>query len=538
MSKDLINIVHALIKRVDELTAEVKTLRAENAALLDENKGLKLKVEEQKRIIDEQNRVIYGSKTERFIPLANAAGQVPILFALEEIGNIEVKGVTTVGEKQKPAPVKKMYVRPGRNPFPAHLERNTITQEPQMDLTGYVQIGQDVTERLDYQPSKLTVNRYVYPKYIQIDEQTRVRHIVQAESVQGPIEKGIPEAGLLAAIAVDKFLYHMPIDRQLKRFAYLGVELAAGTVNGWMDSIHVMLAPLMDALKTEVLSGPVLQADESHIRVLDSDKKGKTHRGWMWVYRHPQKRLVLFDYRRGRDKSGPIEMLEDYRGFLQVDGYTCYEDARVGGREDITLVHCHAHSRRYFEKALPYDPVRANHYMTEIQKVYHIEREIKEQQLNDKQIVEVRETRALPILKELKQWLIANASQVLPDSPIGKAIHYALSRWDKLLTYTHYTFIPIDNNGIESLIRSLALGRKNYLFAGSHHGAERIALMYSLMACCKEYSVDPYEYLKDVISRISTHKQKNIKELLPHHWSRADKSAIRQSPEHTAIKYA
>jgi len=537
MSKDLINIVHALIKKVDDLTAEVKTLRAQNAALLGENKGLKIKVAEQKRIIDEQNRVIYGSKTERFIPLANAAGQVPTLFALEEAGNIEVKEVVTVGEKQKPTPVKKIYVRPGRNPFPAHLERNIVTLEPQMDLTGYTKIGQDVTERLDYQPSKLTVNRYVYPKYIKIDEQTRVRHIVQAESVQGPIEKGIPEAGLLAAIAVDKFVYHMPIDRQLKRFAYLGVELAAGTVNGWMDSVHIMLAPLMDALKTEVLSGPVLQADESHIRVLDSDKKGKTHRGWMWVYRHPQKRLVLFDYRQGRDKSGPVEMLKDYQGFLQVDGYACYEDARVGGREDITLVHCHAHSRRYFEKALPYDPVRANHYMTEIQKVYSIEREIKEQQLNDKQIVEVRETRALPILKGLKQWLMGNASQVLPDSPVGKAIHYALSRWDALTIYTHYPFIPIDNNGIESQQRRLALGRKNYLFAGSHHGAERIALMYSLMACCKEYSIDPYEYLKDVVSRISTHKQKNIKELLPHNWRKAE-AVINQPKPNPAIKYA
>ena len=178
MSKDLINIVHALIKKVDDLTAEVKTLRAANAVLLDENKGLKLKVAEQKRIIDEQNRVIYGSKTERFIPLANTVDQVPTLFALDQVGNIEVKEVVTVGEKQKPTPVKKIYVRPGRNPFPANLERNIITLEPQMDLSGYTKIGQDVTERLDYQPSKLTVNRYVYPKYIRIDEQTRVRHIV------------------------------------------------------------------------------------------------------------------------------------------------------------------------------------------------------------------------------------------------------------------------------------------------------------------------------------------------------------------------
>ena len=149
----------------------------------------------------------------------------------------------------------------------------------------------------------------------------------------------------------------------------------------------------------------------------------------------------------------------------------------------------------------------------------------------------MRKTRALPILKELKQWLMGNASQVLPDSPVGKAIHYALSRWDKLMTYTHYAFIPIDNNGAEAQIRGLALGRKNYLFAGSHHGAERIALMYSLMAGCKEYGIDPYEYLKDVISRINTTKQKNIKELLPHHWREAE-TVINQPEQNPAIKYA
>jgi transposase len=530
MSKDLVNIVQALIKKVDQLTAEVTELRAENT-------GLKLKVEEQKRIIDEQARVIFGAKSERFMPLNNAATEVPTLFALEALGGIEIKEVD-IAQQQKATPVKKIYKRTGRNPFPAHLERNTITQEPQMDLTGYIYIGQDVTERLDYQPSKLTVNQYVYPKYIKIDEQTHVRHIVQAEVISGPIEKGIPEAGLLAAIAVDKFLYHMPIDRQLKRFAYLGVELAPGTVNGWMESVHVMLSPLMDALKQEVLCGPVVQADESHIRVMDNNKKGKTHMGWMWVYRHPQKRLVLFDYRPGRDRSGPIEMLKDYQGFLQVDGYTCYKDEQIGGREDISLVHCHAHTRRYFEKALQYDPARANHYMVEIQKVYDIEREIKERELTSEQVVITREQQALPILEELNNWLIINENKIIENTPISKAINYALSRWDKLLTYTHHSYLPIDNNGIESQIRSLALGRKNYLFAGSHHGAERIALMYSLIAGCKEYKINPYEYLKDVISRISTHKQRNIKELLPNNWRKAESAKPAESQKEPSIKCA
>jgi transposase len=514
MNQEAINIITALQKELDLKDTEMAVVIAEKAELQHQN-------ECQKNEIEELKRMIFGSKSERFKPESPIGTQLPTLFVLPPVDGVETKETLQAdksNEEKTPGKVKKLYKRTGRNEFPAHLERKEIVHEPEMDLTGYVLVGKNESKRLDYQPSKLIVNVHVYPKYKKIEQDCAVPGFVQGETVNGPIEGGIPEASLLAAIAVDKFLYHMPIDRQIKRFAYMGVRFAPGTVNGWMESMFTLLTPLIEEYKKDVKKSKVIQADESHIRVRDLTKKGKTHRGWLWFYRDPVTGRIYIEYQKGRDGSGPVEYLKDYSGFLLVDGYAVYEDKKIGGRGDIILVHCHAHARRYFEKSLDYDRVRSEHYLAEIQKVYKIEAEIKEQNLSPEQIVQIREQQALPVLKALGEWLKVNLTEVTPNTPISKAIQYALSRWDKLMEYTHHHFIPNDNNQIESAVRPLSLGRKNFMFAGSHHGAERIALMYTLIANCKEHNIDPYEYLKDVLSRISTHKQKDIKELLPENW--------------------
>jgi transposase len=514
MNQEAINIITALRKELDLMKAELNIAIAGKAESDKQNICLKNEISELKRMI-------FGSKSERFRPESPIGTVVPSLFDLPPVTGIDTKQIQQsdkANEKQTTGKVKKLYKRTGRNEFPAHLERREIVHEPEMDLTGYVLVGKNESKRLDYQPAKLIVNVHIYPKYKKIEQESPAPQFVQAGTVNGPIESGIPEAGLVAAIAVDKFLYHMPIDRQIKRFGYMGVKFAPGTVNGWMESIFTLLTPLLEEYKILVKNSKIVQADESHIRVRDLTKKGKTHRGWLWFYRDPVTRRIYIEYQKGRDRSGPVAYLKDYSGFLLVDGYSVYEDSKIGGRKEIYLVHCHAHARRYFEKSIDYDRVRAEYYLTEIQKVYKIEAEIKEQNLSPEQIVQIREQQALPILNALGEWLKSNLAEVIPNTPISKAIQYALSRWDKLMEYTHHHFIPIDNNQIESAVRPLSLGRKNFMFAGSHHGAERIALMYTLMANCKEHNVDPYEYLKDVLSRISNHKQKNIKELLPENW--------------------
>jgi hypothetical protein len=259
-----------------------------------------------------------------------------------------------------------------------------------------------------------------------------------------------------------------------------------------------------------------LHADETIIKVLDSDKKGATHQGYYWVYQCHDKKLVLFDYRTGRGREGPQSILANYKGYLQTDGYQVYDEfADQGG---ITLLNCMAHARRKFHDALSNDKDRASHVLSEMQKLYAIERHLSETKIVGVDKIEYRKQNAIPILKELGLWMQKTYPQVLPSTAIGKAIAYSLSRWDKLSLYATTDILGIDNNPVENSIRPVTVGRKNYLFAGSHPAAQRAAMFYSLLATCKNYQVNPYHWLHDILNRIADHPINRIKELLPQNW--------------------
>lgn len=238
----------------------------------------------------------------------------------------------------------------------------------------------------------------------------------------------------------------------------------------------------------------------------------------MWLYRDPGRKLVYFDYRPGRDATGPEAFLENYRGYLQTDGYQVYENPRIGGKDGVELLHCLAHARRYFTKALDYDQPRAEYFIGQVQLLYQVEKEIKDKGLSGDQITELRAGKSLPVLQQLGEWLKVHYIQVLDKSPIGKAIGYSLQRWERLSLYVTQPYLQIDSNGIENAVRPLAIGRRNFLFAGSHKGAERMALLYSLMACCKGHDINPYDYLKDILNRLPAYPHKRVAELLPHNW--------------------
>jgi hypothetical protein len=210
--------------------------------------------------------------------------------------------------------------------------------------------------------------------------------------------------------------------------------------------------------------------------VLNGETKGAAHRGYLWAYHSPPHQLIFYDYQSGRGKEGPIALLKTYNGYLQTDGYGVYEHAAIGGKAGITLLHCMAHARRYFEKSLDNDKERAAYFLKELQKLYVVERRCREEALSSQQITMLRQQEAVPVLTALKQWLRLNYEQVLPKSPIGKAIAYALPRWDRLSAYTLDGRLQIDNNSVENAMRPVALGRKNYLFAGSNEGGRRLAL--------------------------------------------------------------
>ena len=456
--------------------------------------------------LDQLKRLVFGSRQERFVP---TTPEEQLSLGL----NVEQKETTL-------APVQKIEytrrqptantekIKTGRMKLPANLPRERVVIEPSEDVTGMEKIGEEVTEELERIPGKLFVRQYIRPKYARRNGEG----VVIASLPVRPIDKGIPGPGLLAQITIDKYTDHLPIHRQQQRFEREGIKLPSSTLTDWVAATCKLLDPLYEALKKEVLSSNYLQVDETPIKVLDKTKKGTTHRGYHWVYHAPLKRLVLFDYREGRGREGPQELLNGFTGWLQSDGYAVYEQLK---HKEITLLNCMAHGRRKFDEAKDNDLARASHVLTEMQKVYMLEREAREQGLSHKQRLQLRQQKAVPILTALKSWMLENYKAVVPRSAIGQALHYCLELWDKLTLYTTNGMLEIDNNLVENAIRPVAIGRKNYLFAGSHHGAQRAAMLYSLLGTCKINDINPFEWLRSTLDKIPTSPVNRIAELLP-----------------------
>lgn len=477
--------------------------------LLQENKRLQSQIDQMQFQIDQMKRLMHGAKRERFIPNKDE-NQMALPFEVEEqpTPQKEKEVISYVREK------KTRENHPGRLPLPGHLPVEEIVIEPKEDTSEMKLVGKEVTDQLELIPAKLFIKRYIRPKYIrQQDQETLTHKGVIAELPVFPIEKGIAGPGLLAQVMIDKFVDHLPIYRQVQRFKREGIKIPSSTINGWQEAVCNLLEPLYENLKHRVLSQGYLQVDETPIRVLDKTKKGKTHRGYYWVYYSPLERMVLFDYRNGRGRDGPKELLKGFKGYLQTDGYTVYDF--FANQKQITHLNCMAHARREFEKALDYDKDKAGYAMEMFQKLYAIERKAKEENMGPEQRHALRLDEALPPLNELGKWIAENYKTVLPKSPMGKAMAYCIPRWDKLMNYLKDGALEIDNNLVENAIRPIALGRKNYLFAGSQRGAERAAMFYSFFGTCKKNNVNPFEWLKKVLEVIPEHKVNKLHELLP-----------------------
>jgi transposase len=329
------------------------------------------------------------------------------------------------------------------------------------------------------EPGELFVKKYIRVKYAQQDNQGVLIGTLPSRA----LEKAMAGAGLLAQIVIDKYVDHLPLHRQMQRFERSGVKLAYSTLTDRVSSTCKLIEPLYKALKKQVVHSRYLHVDETPIKVLDKDKKGQTHRGYYWVYQNSMDKLVLFDYQPGRGREGPAGVLHNFKGYLQTDGYTAYD---VFDRTDgITLMHCMAHARRMFNEAMDNDQHRASHALNEIQKLYSIERRCREQGFNHQQIREVRVEESVPLLASLGNWMKDQYMQVAPKSPLGKALAYSIERWSRLCIYTSDGMLNIDNNPVVNSIRPVAVGRKNYLFCGSHEAAQRSAMLYSLLGTCK-----------------------------------------------------
>lgn len=459
--------------------------------------------------LNELKRLVYGSKRERFVPSDPSAIQMSIFDTPEaEEKDAEKEKITYSRSK-----AKKEKKKPIRATIPSHLPRVEEIVEPE-SKEGLRKIGEEITELLEYTPAKVFVRKIVRPKYAK----PKNEGVLIADLPSLPIPKGNAGAGLLAHIMVSKYVDHLPFYRQIQIFKRGQLLLSESTLNGWFSQTARLLEPLYQELKKQVLDTDYLQADESPIGVQDSKKEGSLHKGYQWLFRAPLKRLVLFKYHKGRNREVPQTFLQTYTGFLQTDGYIAYENMQTKGQ--ITLMACMAHARRYFEKALSYNKEKAEEVLALIQKLYAIERKARERQVDHETRKRYRSIYAKPILDELEQWLIDNQSTALPQSPLGKAISYTTNLWARLTEYLQDGRLEIDNNLIENAVRPLALGRKNYLFAGSHEAAEKAAMMYSFFATCKINEVDPLNWLTDVLNRIQDHKANRLSELLPLNWKK------------------
>jgi len=288
----------------------------------------------------------------------------------------------------------------------------------------------------------------------------------------------------------------------------------------WVDKVHQMLEPIIARMKERMLETEYIQADETTIKVQEKNTKKKSkkcHLGYLWPYTDGEQ--IVFEYKSGRGREGPVDFLGKFNGYLQTDGYTGYN--KVIQDNGITHLMCWAHARRKFFDAREYDKETAELFLAKIAELYAIEKNAKESAKTAEERFKIRKEKgSAEILEKIKTLLDTKLSNVLPKSPIGKAILYAKNHWEQLTVFIEDGRLEIDNNRIENKIRPVALGRKNWLFAGSQAGAERAAIFYSIFGTCKIHEINPFEYLKDILERVNTHPTSKIDELLPTQWEK------------------
>jgi transposase len=523
------------------MTAETKTTAGSSIEQLpNDTNTLKQMVVMLLEQIDDLNgqlyylkRQLFGKKSEKLDPSQR------LLF--ENLYD-QVKAKIDQQKSSKPKCIKKRKRanHQGRNPFPEDLPREVIEIEPtDEEKTCPVcheqkqRIGSEETEKLEYVPASFYVKKYVRHKYAC---KACESHITIGQLPAMAIDKGIPGEGLLAHIITSKYCDHNPLNRLEGILKRHGVDINVSTMCDWVGKSADLLAPLVKRMHARILQSPKINTDDTPIPIKSKKRRGSTYNGYLWVYVDKDGNVV-FDFTPTRSREGPVKFLGKFSGYVQADAYSGYDE--FFNKSDATEVGCHAHARRKFDYALDTDPVRAARLLVLWGSLYDIERKAKEENYSSAQLLEARQKEAKLILVEIKTVLDEYKDQVLPKSPIGKAIAYSLNQWEALNRYVDDPMLEIDNNVSERTLRMVVIGRKNYMFAGSEAGAWRASVIYSLVASCKLNGIDPFRYFRDVLARVSTLAANKIDELLPSEWKKlnaqADTGAGGETPEITKV---
>jgi transposase len=495
------------------LPQDVSGLQAMVAELLEALRQSRHECAGLRHDLNQLIRRLYGTKAERFDP--NQPWLIAEMAPAAD-GAADPSAAAATADQDSdssPAPKRKGH---GRKRPPNHLPRqrteHTLTEAERLcPCCGAVcqKFGEDVSEQLDYQPASLFVRQHVRFKYACPKCHD---HVAVAPAPVAVINKGLPGPGLLAQIAACKYADHLPLHRLERILARHGVNIARSTMCNWMAVVAKMFRPVVDLMASAVRESKAIHTDATRMPFLDGDAPGKTLSGQMWVYFGDRDHAFnVFDFCRDHSAKGIDAFLQDhkYHGYVNADAQNVYDHLFLSG--SMIELGCWAHCRRKFYEAKDSDPARAHLVLARIRQLYEVEAKAKkivaERKLSfleaDDLRRRLRQEYALPVVTSLRQWLLEEEAKVLPKSPMGLAIAYALRHWQALVRYLNDGFLDIDNNAAEMTLRHIAIGRKNWLFAGSAAGAQTAAILFSVTSTCHRHGIDAFAYIRDLLERLA-----------------------------------
>jgi transposase len=509
--------------------------------LLDVLRQTRHENEQLQHRLDLLLRRLYGPRTERFDP--NQPLLIPDAFDTPSATASPAAPPTVDPRPEEKAGTKEKQRGHGRKALPKHLPRVPVVYElteaerrcPECGEPR-LQIGAECSEQLDYKPASLFVVEHRRCTYACPHCQG---HVTTAEKPAQPIPKGLPGPGLLAHVITEKYADHIPLYRQERRLARQGIEITRSTLCDWMGGAARMIEPLHELMKTLILLCGTIHTDDTSVTLRDSERKLKaTARLWIYWgdFQYP---FNVFDFTMSRSRDGPSQFLEGYRGFLQADAFGGYDGICAGGR--VIEVGCNAHARRKFVEARTTDVARAAAALAFYRELHAIEKAIKKEiaetvpaDETDESVraairLRIRQEQAVPVLERFRKWLEEQKKDVLPKSPIYAAIGYVQNHWEALIRYASSGYLAIDNNVSGQHMKTIAIGRKNWLFTGSEEGGKTMAILFSVVSSCQRHGHDPFVYLRDVLGRLPGLPKERLAELLPDRWSpppAADAAAI------------